>query len=123
MSREQEIDAWRSEQEFKEFLTELKVPEKPVETFENPEEERLKKLMPMIGAAIVTKELSQSLVPTSGVAFHPLSFQASATRTTKQPAPAAETVPEPPWRRLKPSGAALPPGAFVIPETGFPPSS
>jgi Splicing factor 1 helix-hairpin domain/KH domain len=124
MSREQEIDAWRSEREFKEFLTELNVPEKPKETFENPEEERLKRLMPMIGAAIVTKELSQSLVPSSGASFHPLSFQASATRQARPAsAAAAEAAPEPPWRRLKPSGAALPPGMFVIPETGFPPRS
>ena len=122
LSRETELDTWRSEREFKDFLTELNVSDKPAEAADaNPEEEKLKRLMPRIGAALVTKELAQSIVPSTGSNFHPLSFQASAVRN---PAPAPpEPVVEPPWRRLKPSGAALPQGDFVIPQTGFPPRS
>ena len=123
LSRETELDTWRAEKEFKDFLSEINVTEKPAEPEAvNPEEEKLKRLMPRIGAALVTRELAQSIVPSAGSNFHPLSFQASATRNPRA-APPPEPVAEPPWRRLKPSGAALPQGDFVIPQTGFPPRS
>jgi len=127
MSREQEIDNWRTEREFKDFLTEIDVKDKEAEPGkqETSEEDKLKRLLPRIGAAIVTRELSQSLVPSSSSNFHPLSFQASATnrRHASSQAAAEPQVQEPPWRRLKPTGAVLPQGDFVIPETGFPPRS
>ena len=140
MQREQELAAWRGgevtnsdlqpdfDDELKDLVNSVGGTvgigrTQTVDRVSDPQDEKLAKLRPMIEAALVTRELQNTVNKKSN--FHPLSYQASAVRRAGGPEKAETQKPEnlhlpskqttPPWRLIRPTNQP-------IPESGFPPN-